>query len=125
MRSVDDQPCSPLVTNNHCFRNMGVGIGSMNGSSAIIQNNTCYENEASGIGAQSANPTILHNEIEGNKTAGIGINGESDAVLIGNALEGTGGGTGVFAREGSRVILSENKFTGYRRETSGSVTISE
>lgn len=72
---------------------------------------------------KEAAAVLTENEVEGGGVAGVMIQGS--ATLIGNTLEGTDGGTGVFAREGSRVVLSENKITGYRKETSGNVTVTE
>lgn len=64
---------SPYVAHNICFRNMGGGIGSMRGSSAIIEHNTCFENLHAGIGHDGAHPIVRHNICYENVRAGIGI----------------------------------------------------
>ena len=65
--------CSPHVFRNHCFRNMGGGIGSMDGSTALIEENVCYENFYAGIGHENASPTVLRNKCYENIRAGIGV----------------------------------------------------
>ncbi|MCA9079059.1 MAG: right-handed parallel beta-helix repeat-containing protein [Planctomycetaceae bacterium] len=76
--------CSPLVAHNICYRNMGGGIGSMRGSTALIQNNTCFENYYAGIGHSGASPFVLNNVCYGNIRAGIGISEGACPIVRGN-----------------------------------------
>ena len=64
---------SPVIVANHCYRNMGGGIGSMKGSTAIISNNVCFENFFAGIGHDNASPLVVSNLCYANIRAGIGI----------------------------------------------------
>ena len=70
---VDGRVCAPLVVSNVCHRNMGGGIGSMNGSTATIRGNTCFDNFYAGIGHENASPLVELNHCYGNIRAGIGI----------------------------------------------------
>lgn len=79
-----DRPCSPLVIDNFCYRNMGGGIGSMKGSTATIRGNTCFENFYAGIGHSGASPLVIGNVCFGNVRAGIGISEGSSPVVRGN-----------------------------------------
>ena len=45
---------SPRIMANICYRNMGGGIGSMRGSTAVIEANICFENFYAGIGHNGA-----------------------------------------------------------------------
>lgn len=76
--------CSPHVFRNRCFRNMGGGIGSMNGSTALIEENVCYENFYAGIGHENASPTVLRNKCFENKLAGIAQDSNASTTLIAN-----------------------------------------
>jgi hypothetical protein len=67
------QSCSPLIVANVCYRNMGGGIGSMKGSTAVISNNVCFENFYAGIGHDNASPLVVSNLCYANIRAGIGI----------------------------------------------------
>lgn len=79
-----DTNYSPLVTNNVCYRNMGGGIGAMNGSQAIIRGNVCFENFFAGIGHEAASPLVVGNVCYGNIRAGIGISEGSSPIVRGN-----------------------------------------
>lgn len=65
--------CSPLILANFCYRNMGGGIGSMKGSTAVISNNVCFENFYAGIGHDNASPLVVSNLCYANIRSGIGI----------------------------------------------------
>jgi hypothetical protein len=65
--------CSPLIVANIVYRNMGGGIGSMKGSTAVISNNVCFENFYAGIGHDNASPLVVSNLCYANIRAGIGI----------------------------------------------------
>ncbi|MBT6157064.1 MAG: right-handed parallel beta-helix repeat-containing protein [Planctomycetaceae bacterium] len=81
---VKGKRCSPLVTNNVCYRNMGGGIGSMKGSTAIIRSNICFENFFAGIGHDNSSPLVVNNICYGNIRAGIGISEGSKPIVRGN-----------------------------------------
>ncbi|MEZ6143215.1 MAG: right-handed parallel beta-helix repeat-containing protein [Zavarzinella sp.] len=78
-------PAHALVTLNHCYRNMGGGIGVAMNAEPIILENLCEENLRAGIGCRQANPTIQKNICKKNIRAGIGC------------------------REGAQPIIRENK----------------
>lgn len=80
--------CSPLVAHNVTHRNMGGGIGSMLGSTAVIEHNVCFENFFAGIGHDGASPIVRHNECYGNVRAGIGISEGACPVVRENACYG-------------------------------------
>lgn len=129
---------SPRIAGNVCFRNMGGGIGSMNGSTAIIEGNTCFENFYAGIGCDASSPMIKNNICHGNIRAGIGISEGSSPKVMGNRCfnnrrAGIGIRTGAETRpvaennecrenemagigveEGARPTLSKNKLTNNR-----------
>ncbi len=73
IRGVQGKDTSPLVTRNVTYRNMGGGIGSMNGSSATITHNVCFQNFYAGIGHDNASPRVEHNDCYENIRAGIGV----------------------------------------------------
>ena len=76
--------CSPKIIANTCYRNMGGGIGSMKGSTALIQNNVCYENFYAGIGHDNASPLVVSNLCYANIRAGIGVSEGSCAIVRSN-----------------------------------------
>lgn len=73
LRGAKDKRCSPRVVGNHCYRNMGGGIGSMEGSTGWIENNVCFENFYAGIGHSGASPIVVGNRCYENVRAGIGV----------------------------------------------------
>jgi hypothetical protein len=81
---VKGKRCSPLVTHNVCYRNMGGGIGSMKSSTAIIRSNICFENFYAGIGHDDGSPLVVDNICYGNIRAGIGISEGSKPIVRGN-----------------------------------------
>ncbi|MGB0579380.1 MAG: right-handed parallel beta-helix repeat-containing protein [Limisphaerales bacterium] len=76
--------CSPKIVANTCYRNMGGGIGSMNGSTALIRDNICFENFYAGIGHDNASPLVVSNLCHGNIRAGIGVSEGSCAIVRSN-----------------------------------------
>lgn len=75
---------SPHVWRNLCYRNMGGGIGSMQGSTAIIEENVCFQNFYAGIGHEGSSPLVINNVCYENIRAGIGISEGSKPVVRGN-----------------------------------------
>lgn len=73
IEGVAGNSCSPLIVANIVYRNMGGGIGSMKGSTAVISNNVCFENFYAGIGHDNASPFVVSNLCYANIRAGIGI----------------------------------------------------
>ncbi len=107
---VKGKPCSPLVENNVCYRNMGGGIGSMHGSTALIQNNTCFENFYAGIGHDNASPLVVGNECYGNIRAGIGISEESKPIVRGNkCYQNRRAGIGIRTGAETRPLIENNE----------------
>ena len=80
----DGKRVSPRIIGNVAYRNMGGGIGSMRGSTAIIEANVCFENFYAGIGHSNASPLVIDNVCYGNIRAGIGISEGSRPVVRGN-----------------------------------------
>lgn len=102
-----------LVEHNHCFRNMGGGIGCMNGASAIIRKNTCYENLFAGIGHDAASPLVEENTCYGNVRAGIGISEGSCPIVRKNlCYENRRSGIGIRTGEATRPIVENNECHG-------------
>ena len=98
--------CSPLVVSNICHRNMGGGIGSMNGSTAVIRGNTCFENFYAGIGHENASPLVESNRCFGNIRAGIGISeGASPTVRFNECRDNRRAGIGIRMNAGSNFTL--------------------
>ena len=101
--------CSPLVVSNICHRNMGGGIGSMNGSTAIIRGNTCFENFYAGIGHENASPLVESNRCFGNIRAGIGISeGASPTVRFNECRDNRRAGIGIRTGANTRPIVERN-----------------
>lgn len=75
---------SPHIYRNVTYRNMGGGIGSMRGSTAIIEENVCFENYYAGIGHENANPLVINNTCYRNVRAGIGISEGACPTVRGN-----------------------------------------
>ncbi len=102
-------PCSPLVVSNICHRNMGGGIGSMNGSTAVIRGNTCFENFYAGIGHENASPLVESNRCFGNIRAGIGISeGASPTVRFNICNDNRRAGIGIRTGANTRPIVERN-----------------
>ena len=101
--------CSPLVVSNVCHRNMGGGIGSMNGSTATIRGNTCFENFFAGIGHENASPLVESNRCFGNIRAGIGISeGASPTVRFNICNDNRRAGIGIRTGANTRPVVERN-----------------
>ncbi|MCA9119114.1 MAG: right-handed parallel beta-helix repeat-containing protein [Planctomycetales bacterium] len=106
---AEGKTCSPVVMKNICFRNMGGGIGSMRGSTAIIRQNTCFENFYAGIGHSDASPLVLENVCYGNVRAGIGISEGSCPVVRGNKCYGNRrAGIGIRTGHETQPLVEDN-----------------
>jgi len=81
VRGVKERRCSPRLFRNVSYRNMGGGIGSMQGSTAIIEQNICFQNFYAGIGQNHADPIIIGNRCYQNIRAGIGISEGSKPIV--------------------------------------------
>jgi hypothetical protein len=81
---IESKRCSPQVVRNVCYRNMGGGIGSMRGSTAVIEANICFQNFYAGIGHEGSSPLVVNNECYENIRAGIGISEGSKPIVRGN-----------------------------------------
>jgi parallel beta-helix repeat protein len=100
---------SPRIVANVCYRNMGGGIGSMNGSTAIIEKNICFENFYAGIGHNSASPVVRDNECYNNIRAGIGISEGSSPRVTGNhCYKNRRAGIGIRTGGNTRPIVEDN-----------------
>ncbi len=84
IRGVEGKACSPEISNNTSFRNMGGGIGSMMGSTATIDSNHCFENFFAGIGHDNASPLVTNNHCHDNIRGGIGISEGACPTVRGN-----------------------------------------
>jgi hypothetical protein len=84
IQGVEGKRCSPQVLHNVCYRNMGGGIGSMRGSTAVIEANVCFQNFYAGIGHEGSSPLVVNNVCYENIRAGIGISEGSKPVVRGN-----------------------------------------
>lgn len=102
-------PCTPLVAHNVCYRNMGGGIGSLNGSRATISDNRCFENLYAGIGHSGASPTVIGNTCYRNVRAGIGISSGSQPVVRGNrCYKNRRAGIGIRTGADTRPLVENN-----------------
>lgn len=84
IQGVEGKRCSPQVLHNLCYRNMGGGIGSMRGSTAVIEANVCFQNFYAGIGHEGSSPLVVNNKCYENIRAGIGISEGSKPIVRGN-----------------------------------------
>lgn len=101
---------SPLISGNVCFRNMGGGIGSMNGSTATIEDNLCFGNFYAGIGCEGSTPVIRNNTCQNNIRAGIGISEGSSPNVTGNrCFKNKRTGIGIRSGESTRPIVEDNE----------------
>ena len=104
-----ERKVSPRIIANVCYRNMGGGIGSMKGSTAIIENNTCFENFYAGIGHDDASPVVRNNECYKNIRAGIGISeGSSPSVTGNHCYKNRRAGIGIRTGVNTRPIVEDN-----------------
>jgi parallel beta-helix repeat protein len=101
---------SPRIAGNVCYRNMGGGIGSMKGSTAIIEKNECFENFYAGIGCFGASPTIKDNICHTNIRAGIGISDGSSPKVTGNrCFKNRRAGIGIRTGNHTRPMIEDNE----------------
>lgn len=100
---------SPYIFRNVTYRNMGGGIGSMRGSTAVIEENLCFENFYAGIGHEDANPLVINNTCHSNVRAGIGISEGACPTVRGNKCFGNRrAGIGVRTNETTSPIIEDN-----------------
>lgn len=127
---------APVVEFNVCYENNMAGIGCRDGASPTLRNNECVKNKMAGIGSENAQPVILDNVCRDNEMAGIGLQGctqvlvrgntcernrlvalgvtaGTEALVVGNRFERTGGMPPLVAvKDQSKAILKENTFVG-------------
>ncbi|MFT5496878.1 MAG: parallel beta-helix repeat protein [Kiritimatiellia bacterium] len=98
------------VHNNTCFRNMGGGIGLMDGSKSEVRGNTCYENYYAGIGHDDSDPLIIDNDCYLNIRAGIGIShGASPTVVSNRCYQNRRAGIGIRTDPDTQPIVQANE----------------
>ena len=118
IQGEDAKECSPRIFNNVSYRNMGGGIGSMKGSTAIITGNTCFENFYAGIGHNNASPLVTENDCFNNVRAGIGISNGASPILRKNRCHGNRrAGIGIRTGVDTRPVVEENDC--YENEMAG------
>lgn len=106
----DGKDVSPLIEKNVCYRNMGGGIGAMQGNTAVIRNNVCFENFYAGIGHAGASPKVLNNDCYGNIRAGIGISEDSSPLVRGNRCHhNRRAGIGIRTGQQTAPLVEENE----------------
>ena len=106
---VKGRKVSPHILNNVCYRNMGGGIGSMMGSTAIIEKNICFENFYAGIGHDDASPVVRNNICYKNIRAGIGISEGSSPRVTGNhCYKNRRAGIGIRTGVNTRPVIEDN-----------------
>ncbi len=100
---------SPRIIANICYRNMGGGIGSMRGSTALIEGNLCFENFYAGIGHNGASPKVIGNTCHSNIRAGIGISEGSSPLVKGNrCYKNRRAGIGIRTGKDTRPVVEDN-----------------
>ena len=115
---VEGTTTAPRVSGNICFRNMGGGIGSMKGSTALIDGNTCFENLYAGIGHNGASPLVTRNLCYNNVRAGIGVSAGSSPVVRKNRCYGNRrAGIGIRTGTDTRPVVEDNDC--YENEMAG------
>jgi parallel beta-helix repeat protein len=120
---------SAEISGNVCYRNMGGGIGSMNGSRAIIEQNNCFENFYAGIGCEASSPIIRNNTCHDNIRAGIGISEGSSPKVTGNrCFKNRRTGIGIRTGKATQPVVennvcSENEMAGIGVEEGAQPTI--
>jgi hypothetical protein len=118
IRGAEGKRVSPLVTENICYRNMGGGIGSMMGSTAVIEDNQCFENYYAGIGHNNASPVVRGNRCFRNVRAGIGISeGASPLVRKNLCYHNRRAGIGIRTGKETRPVIEDNDC--YENEMAG------
>jgi hypothetical protein len=100
----------PRISHNHCWRNMGAGIGLMRHASATVSYNDCFENFYAGIGHNNASPLVSHNTCHHNIRAGIGISeGSAPVVRHNDCYENRRAGIGTRTGETTRPVIEHNR----------------
>ena len=118
IRGEDGKSCHPIVSKNTCYRNMGGGIGAMNGAQGVIDSNVCFENWYAGIGHDNAHPLVLGNECFNNVRAGIGISEGSCPVVRGNrCYKNRKAGIGIRTGSSTQPVVENNEC--YENEMAG------
>lgn len=103
---------SPRIAGNVCYRNMGGGIGSIKGSTAIIEKNECFENFYAGIGCDASSPMIRDNDCHQNIRAGIGISeGSSPKVTNNKCHHNRRAGIGIRTGKDAQPVVEANECT--------------
>lgn len=109
IQGVEGKRCSPRVFRNVCYRNMGGGIGSMRGSTAVIEENICFQNFYAGIGHEGSSPLVVNNDCHENIRAGIGISEGSKPIVRGNqCYRNRRAGIGIRTGAETSPIVEEN-----------------
>ncbi len=109
IQGVQGRSCSPHVFSNVCYRNMGGGIGSLHGSTAIIERNVCFQNFYAGIGHDGASPLVIHNVCYENVRAGIGVSEGAKPVVRGNkCYRNRRAGVGIRTGPDTRPVVEDN-----------------
>jgi len=109
IRGEKGRRCAPVVSGNITYRNMGGGIGSMAGSTAIIDGNTCFENFYAGIGHENAHPLVTNNVCYHNVRAGIGVSEGACPVVRGNqCYQNRRAGIGIRTTTATRPVIEDN-----------------
>ena len=110
IRGVKDKTCEPLIQHNICYRNMGGGIGAMNGCGGRISENRCYENFYAGIGHNGGHPAVLNNICYENIRAGIGISeGACPVVRRNKCYRNRRAGIGARTKETTQPLIADNE----------------
>ena len=105
----ETQSANPQITDNICFRNMGGGIGFMDGAKGQAARNLCFENFFAGIGHDNASPMIVSNVCRNNIRAGIGISEGSCPIVKGNTCyENRRAGIGTRRGSTTRPLIEGN-----------------
>jgi len=109
IQGTDGKRCSPLVARNVCYRNMGGGIGSMQGSTALIEANVCFQNFYAGIGHEGSSPLVINNFCYENIRAGIGISEGASPIVRGNKCShNRRAGIGIRTGADTRPVVEDN-----------------
>ncbi len=109
IRGVEGGECSPEISGNTSYRNMGGGIGSMMGSTAKIDSNHCFENFYAGIGHDNASPLVTNNHCHNNIRAGIGISEGASPTVRGNRCHrNRRAGIGIRTGADTRPVVEDN-----------------
>jgi parallel beta-helix repeat protein len=114
IRGRKDEPVHAIVTGNRCWRNMGGGIGIMDGAGGIVQGNECSENFLAGIGhSGNAAPLVVDNHCHDNVRAGIGVSEGACPVVRGNRCHNNRrAGIGIRTGAETRPVIENNECQG-------------